>query len=168
MEVSPTNQILGVILFSAISPEYTIRSIVFTETEVLQIPISKMSELATRVSGLPVIAAWLLEAANPAIFSGLGGLVGIKMWSNLKKKTENISHVKIEKGPLPEEFVDAAKSRLRYEDIKKVKISKVMMSTDYVLNLAAGFLHTENIVFQEKAMRDVTALLNATPLVSKM
>ncbi|MCW6157894.1 MAG: hypothetical protein LVQ63_00195 [Thermoplasmatales archaeon] len=64
------------------------------------------------------------HAINPAIFSGLRDPAGIKMWSNLKKETENVSHVKIEKGPLPEEFVDAAKSRLRSKDIKKVKIQK--------------------------------------------
>ncbi|MCL5407774.1 MAG: hypothetical protein M1518_00195 [Candidatus Thermoplasmatota archaeon] len=99
-----TGQISGIILYTAISPEYTIRSIVFTDKEVIQIPLSKMSELAGRLSGLPVVASWLLEASNPAIFSGVGGLVGLKMWSNLKKKVSDLPPVKIEKGPLPPEF----------------------------------------------------------------
>jgi hypothetical protein len=168
MAEESTDQVLGIVLFAAISPDYTIRSIVFTDKEVFQIPLSQMSELATRLSGLPVTAAWLLEAANPAVFSGLGGLVGLRMWSNLKKKVAEIPPVKVERGPLPPGLIEAAKSRLPYTEIKQVKISKVMMSSDYLLKLTAGFLKTQMIVFEERAVQYVTSLVGGTPLALKM
>ena len=161
-------QISGIILYTAISPEYSIRSIVFTDKEVIQIPLSKMSELAGRLSGLPVIASWLLEASNPATFSGLGGLVGLKMWSSLKKKVSNLPPVKIEKGPLPPEFLEEAKSRLAYEEIKEVKISKIAMSSDYLLHLGAGYWHSQKIIFEGRALQEVTELVGGTSLAAKM
>jgi len=94
--------IVGAILYAADSPDYTLRSIVFTDRQVLQIPISKMSEIATKVSMVPSTVAWLFEAVNPAVFSGLGGLVGMKMWGNLKKQVADKQVVRVgdRAGPL--------------------------------------------------------------------
>jgi hypothetical protein len=168
MSDEPTGQIIGIILYAAISPDYVIRSIIFTDKEVLQVPISRIGELAQRMSGLPVVAAWLLEAVNPAVFSGLGGLVGIKMWSDLKKKVANQQPVKFIGAPIPPDIEEEAKFKLSYGDIRRVKISKIAMSTDYLLSLTAGFLHTQMIVFEGRAVEDVTSLVNKTPLSSKL
>ncbi len=160
--------IIGAILYAADSPDYTLRSVVFTDRQVLQIPISKMSEIAARVSMAPTTLAWLFEAANPAVFSGLGGLVGMKMWGSLKKQVAAKEPVRVGSGPLPPELSDAAKSRLRYDEVKDVKIKKVMMSSDLVLYLAAGFLHSQKIVFEGRAGDAVKRLIRATPLSPKL
>ncbi|MHB2037185.1 MAG: hypothetical protein ACYCPW_10660 [Nitrososphaerales archaeon] len=79
------DQIIGTILFAVESPSYSPRSVVFTDVEVLQVPLSKIGELANRASGMPIIAAWLVGFTNPVAFSGIGGLVGMKKWGDLKK-----------------------------------------------------------------------------------
>jgi hypothetical protein len=164
---SGAEQILGTILYAADSPDYTLRSVVFTERQVLQIPLSKMSELVTRASGAPTTIAWLLEAANPATFSGLGGLVGMKTWSSFKKNVSDKPVIRLDKGPLPADLLNAAKSKLPYGEIKEVKVKKVMMSSDWLLSLNAGFLHSEKIVFDGRAVSDVKSLIMSTPLAPK-
>lgn len=161
-------QILGTILYAADSPDYTLRSIVFTDKQVLQIPLSKMSELATRASGAPTTVAWLLEVANPATFYGLGGLVGMKTWGNFKSKVSDKPVVKLERGPLPGDMLDAAKSKLPYDEIKEVKLKKIMLSSDWLLSLGAGFLHSKKIVFDGRAVSDVKDLIMSTPLAPKL
>jgi hypothetical protein len=42
------------------------------------------------------------------------------------------------------------------------------MSTDYLLNLTAGFIHTQMIVFEGRELQEVTSLINETPLSSKV
>jgi len=39
-----SEQIIGIIMYSAISPNYTLKSIVFTDSRILEVPASKMSE----------------------------------------------------------------------------------------------------------------------------
>lgn len=159
--------VIGAIHYAAESPDYTIRSVVFTDQQVLQVPISKMSELAARVNMLPTTVAWLFEAANPATFSGLGGVVGMKMWGNLKKQVADKPVVQIKRGPLPPDLLSAAKSKLRYDEIKDVRVKKVMMSSDFVLDLGAGFWHSQKIFFDGRAGEDVKQLIRATPLAPK-
>jgi hypothetical protein len=161
-------QMLGTILYAANSPDYTLRAVIFTDKQVLQIPLSKMSELVTRAGGAPTTIAWLLEAANPAAFSGLGGLVGMKTWSDFKKKVSDKPVVKLDKGSLPTDLLNAAKSKLPYDEIKEVKLKKVMMSSDWLLSLSAGFLHSEKVVFDGRAVNDVKNLIMSTPLAPKL
>ena len=159
--------IIGAIRYAAESPDYTIRSVVFTDRQVLQIPLSKMSELAARVNMMPTTVAWLFEAANPAVFSGLGGLVGMKMWGNLKKQVADRPVVQIKGGPLPPDLLRAAKAKLPYDEIKDIKVKKVMMSSDLMLALGAGFMHSQRILFDGRAGEDVKQLIRATPLAPK-
>ncbi|MDG6988725.1 MAG: hypothetical protein JRN21_05290 [Nitrososphaerota archaeon] len=159
--------IIGAIHYAAESPDYTVRSVVFTDRQVLQVPISKMSELATSVSMLPTTIAWLFEAANPATFSGLGGLVGMRMWGNLKKRVADKPVVQIKGGALPPGLLSAAKSKLPYDEVKEVKVKKVMMSSDLLLDLGAGFWRSQRIVFDGRAGEDVKRLVRATPLAPK-
>lgn len=98
------DQIIGTILYAAESPSYSPRSIVFTDREVLQVPPSKIGELANRASGMPVIAAWLAGFSNPAAFSSIGGLVGMKKWGDLKKQVSDKAVVSFDKGELPDEI----------------------------------------------------------------
>ena len=168
MSTTSEEQIIGAILYSADSPDYTLRSVIFTDKQVLQIPLSKMSELVGRVSGAPAVAAWLLEAMNPATFSGLGGLVGMKMWSNLKKKVSDKPVVRLEKGVIPTELLNAGTSKLPYDEIKEVKVKKVVMSSDWLLSLSAGFLHSKKIVIEGRAVDGVKNLIKSTPLAPKL
>ena len=160
--------IIGAILYAAESPDYTLRSVVFTDRQVLQIPISKMSEIAARISMVPTTVAWLFEAVNPATFSGLGGLVGMKMWGNLKKQVADKEPVRVGSAPLPPELLSAAKSKLRYDEVKDVKIKKVLMSSDLLLAIGAGFMHSQKIVFEGRAGDAVKQLIKATPLAPKL
>ena len=160
--------IIGAILYAAESPDYTLRSVVFTDRQVLQIPISKMSEIATRMSMVPTTVAWLFEAVNPATFSGFGGLVGMKMWGSLKKQVAGKEAVRVGSAPLPPELLNAAKSKLRYDEVKDVKIKKVLMSSDLLLAIGAGFMHSQKIVFEGRAGDAVKQLIKATPLAPKL
>ncbi|MDG6901720.1 MAG: hypothetical protein JRM74_05500 [Nitrososphaerota archaeon] len=160
--------IIGAVLYAAESPDYTLRSVVFTDRQVLQIPISKMSEIAARISMVPTTVAWLFEAVNPATFSGLGGLVGMKMWGNLKKQVADKEPVRVGSAPLPPELLSAAKSKLRYDEVKDVKIKKVLMSSDLLLAIGAGFMHSQKIVFEGRAGDAVKQLIKATPLAPKL
>ena len=165
---SSEERILGAILYAAQSPDYTLRSVVFTDRQVFQVPLSKLSEFATRAGGVPTAVAWLFEAANPAVFSGLGGMVGMKMWKDLKKKVADRKVVQAKGGPLPAELLAAAKSKLAYDGVKDVKVMKVMMSSDLMLDIGAGFLHSEKIFFDGRAGDEVRSLIRATPLASRL
>ena len=161
-------QILGAILYAAQSPDYTLRSVIFTDRQVFQVPLSKLSELATRGSGVPTTIAWLFEAANPAVFSGLGGMVGMKMWKDLKKKVADRPVVQLKSGPLPAGLLEEAKSKMAYDEVKDVKVKKVMMSSDLMIDIGAGFMHSEKIFFDGRAGDDVRNLVRATPLAPKL
>jgi hypothetical protein len=163
-----SEQIVGMILYCAISPDYTLRTVVFTDRRVLEIPLSKMSELVSRTSQLPSVAAWLLEVGNPFVFSGLGSLVGLKMWKNLKKRVEGQKVVVSASGSLPPEIAYLAVRELLYEKINAVKIKKVALSNDSYLGLSAGFIHSKNIVFDSGAEEDVRNMLEKTPLGPKI
>ncbi|MDG6927936.1 MAG: hypothetical protein JRN10_04105 [Nitrososphaerota archaeon] len=149
METGNNNreQMMGVLLYSAISPDYILRTIIFTDRRVLEIPLSKISEFVGRISQLPSVAAWLVEAANPSMFGGLGSMVGLKMWKNLRKNTEGKQVVFEGNGPLPDQTTSLATSELFYDKIKSAEIKKVPLSSDYYLKLDAGFWHSKNIVF---------------------
>jgi len=134
-----SERIIGVIMYSAISPDYTLRTIVFTDKRLLEIPLSKMSELITKTNELPSVIASLFEAINPAIFSGLGNLVGLKLWKDLKKKTQDKQVVFDLEGDVPSELVKNAVRELEYEKIKWVKLKKVSMSSDAYVGIGAGF-----------------------------
>ena len=164
----PLAQIIGTILYAAESPSYNPRSVVFTDREALQVPLSKIGELANRSSGVPVIAAWLVGFGNPATLSGIGGLVGMKRWGDLKKQVHDTPVVNFDKGDLPNEILASVSSKLSYDQVKDVKIKKVMMSSDYLLQLGAGFLHTAQIVFDGRAVEDVKKLILNTPLAQKL
>ena len=161
-------QIIGTILYGAESPNYTPRSVVFTENEALQVPLSKIGELVNSTSGMPVVAAWLVGFGNPATLSGIGGLVGMKRWGDLKKQMHDRPVVSFDRGDLPDEILASVVSRLSYDKIKDVKVKKVMMSSDYLLQLGAGFLHTAQIVFDGRAVEEVKKLIRTTPLAQKL
>ncbi|MGC8562983.1 MAG: hypothetical protein ACP5UZ_06570 [Thermoplasmata archaeon] len=161
-------QMLGMILYTAISPDYLLRSIVFTDKRVIEIPLSKLSEFIGKVGQLPSVAAFLLEAANPGMFMGLGTVVGVKMWKNLKKDTEGKKSVIITETPLLQETASMGIRELPYERINVVKIKKMPLSEDAYLNLGAGFIHSKNIVFKGNEMDDVRRLVERTPLSSKI
>ncbi|MDG7007247.1 MAG: hypothetical protein JRN06_03250 [Nitrososphaerota archaeon] len=165
---SGEEQILGAILYAAQSPDYTLRSVVFTDRQVFQVPLSKLSEIAARAGGVPTAVAWLFEAANPAVFSGLGGMVGMKMWKDLKKRVADRQVLQLKSGPLPAELLAAAKSKMAYDEVKDVKVKKVMMSSDLMLDIGAGFMHSEKIFFEGRAGDEVRNLIRATPLASKL
>jgi len=161
-------QIIGIIMYSAISPDYTLKSIVFTDRRILEVPASKMSEFVSRTSQLPSVLAFLLEAANPYTFSGLGSLVGLKMWKDFKKKTEGKQVVFNTSGQLPKEITEIANRELDYDKIKSVKIKKVAMSSDSYIGVSAGFWHSSNIVFDGRATQEVKDLILKTPLAPKL
>ncbi|MGC8661133.1 MAG: hypothetical protein ACP5TZ_01345 [Nitrososphaeria archaeon] len=161
-------QIIGIIMYSAIQPDYTLKSIVFTDRRVLEVPLSKMSELVSKTSQLPSVLAFLLEAANPFTFTGLGSLVGFKMWKDFKKKTEGKQVVFSTSGLLPQEITEIANRELNYDGIKSLKIKKVPMSTDAYIGISAGFWHSSNIVFDGRAMQEVRDMILKTPLAPKL
>ena len=165
---SDEEQTLGAILYAAQSPDYTLRSGIFPQRQVFQVPISTLRELANRASGVPTAVAGLVEAANPAVFSGLGGMVGMKMWKDLKKKVADRPVVQLKSGPLPAELLAAAKSKMAYDEVKDVKVKKVMMSSDLMLDIGAGFMHSEKIFFDGRAGDEVRSLIRATPLASRL
>ena len=161
-------RMIGMILYTAISPDYLLRSIVFTDKRVIEIPLSKLSEFIGRAGQIPSVAAFLLEAANPGMFMGLGTIVGIKMWKNLKKNTEGKKSVVVTDVPLSQQMATLGIRELPYEKINVVKIKKVPLSEDAYLNLGAGFIHSKNIVFKGNEMDDVRGLIEKTPLSSKI
>ena len=161
-------RMIGMILYTAISPDYLLRSIVFTDKRVIEIPLSKLSEFIGRAGQIPSVAAFLLEAANPGIFMGLGTIVGVKMWKNLKKNTEGKKSVVVTDVPLSQQMATLGIRELPYEKINVVKIKKVPLSEDAYLNLGAGFIHSKNIVFKGNEMDDVRGLIEKTPLSSKI
>jgi hypothetical protein len=65
-------------------------------------------------------------------------------------------------------LLNAAKSKLPYDEIKEVKLKKVMMSSDWLLSLSAGLLHSEKAVFDGRAVNDVKNLIMSTPLAPKL
>jgi len=71
-------------------------------------------------------------------------------------------------GPVPSELLDVAKAKLHYDEVKDVKIKKVMMSSDMLLAIGAGFFHSQKIVFEGRAADDVRQLIMATPLAPKL
>ena len=159
---------IGMILYTAISPDYLLRSIVFTDKRVIEIPLSKLSEFIGRAGQIPSVAAFLLEAANPGMFMGLGTIVGVKMWKNLKKNTEGKKSVVVTDVPLSQQMATLGIRELPYEKINVVKIKKVPLSEDAYLNLGAGFIHSKNIVFKGNEMDDVRGLIERTPLSLKI
>ena len=161
-------RMIGMILYTAISPDYLLRSIVFTDKRVIEIPLSKLSEFIGRAGQIPSVAAFLLEAANPGIFMGLGTIVGVKMWKNLKKNTEGKKSVVVTDVPLSQQMATLGIRELPYEKINVVKIKKVPLSEDAYLNLGAGFIHSKNIVFKGNEMDDVRGLIERTPLSLKI
>ena len=161
-------RMIGMILYTAISPDYLLRSIVFTDKRVIEIPLSKLSEFIGRAGQIPSVAAFLLEAANPGIFMGLGTIVGVKMWKNLKKNTEGKKSVVVTDVPLSQQMATLGIRELPYEKINVVKIKKVPLSEDAYLNLGAGFIHSKNIVFKGNEMDDVRGLIEKTPLSLKI
>ena len=161
-------RMIGMILYTAISPDYLLRSIVFTDKRVIEIPLSKLSEFIGRAGQIPSVAAFLLEAANPGMFMGLGTIVGVKMWKNLKKNTEGKKSVVVTDVPLSQQMATLGIRELPYEKINVVKIKKVPLSEDAYLNLGAGFIHSKNIVFKGNEMDDVRGLIEKTPLSSKI
>lgn len=132
------------------------------------VPLSKISELVTRASGMPSTAAWHLEATDPATFSGLGGTAGMKALNNLKKKVSDKPVARLDKGPLPSDLLEAAKSKLLYEEIKEVKVKKVMVPSNWLLSLRAGFTHSQKIVFDRRAVDDAGSLIKSTPHAQKL
>lgn len=161
-------RMLGMILYTAISPDYLLRSIVFTDRRVIEIPLSKLSEFMGRAGQLPSVVAYLLEAANPGMFMGLGTIVGVKMWKDLKKNTEGKKSVVVTDIPLSQQMASVGIRELPYEKINVVKIKKVPLSEDAYLNLGAGFIHSKNIVFKGNEIDDVRGLIEKTPLSSKI
>ena len=161
-------RMIGMILYTAISPDYLLRSIVFTDKRVIEIPLSKLSEFIGRAGQIPSVAAFLLEAANPGMFMGLGTIVGVKMWKNLKKNTEGKKSVVVTDVPLSQQMATLGIRELPYEKINVVKIKKVPLSEDAYLNLGAGFIHSKNIVFKGNEMDDVRGLIERTPLSLKI
>jgi len=161
-------RMIGMILYTAISPDYLLRSIVFTDKRVIEIPLSKLSEFIGRAGQIPSVAAFLLEAANPGMFMGLGTIVGVKMWKNLKKNTEGKKSVVVTDVPLSQQMATLGIRELPYEKINGVKIKKVPLSEDAYLNLGAGFIHSKNIVFKGNEMDDVRGLIERTPLSLKI
>lgn len=166
--IDNNEKMLGIILYTAISPDYLLRSIVFTDNRVIEIPLSKLSEFIGRAGQLPSVAAVLLEAANPGMFMGLGTIVGVKMWKNLKKNTEGKKSVVVTEIPLPQQMASMGVRELSYEKINSVKIKNVPLSEDAYLNLGAGFIHSKNIVFKRSEIDDVRGLIERTPLSSKI
>ena len=161
-------QTIGMILYSAISPDYDLRTIAFTDRRVLEIPLSKLSELVHRTEQLPSVAASLMEALNPSTFMGLGSIVGQSMWKKLKKKTEGKKVVVMQEGQLLQQLANLAVHQLPYDKINSVKIKKIPFSDDYYLNLGAGFIHSRNIVFQGSEADEVRRLVERTPLAPKI
>ncbi|EQB64585.1 MAG: hypothetical protein AMDU3_IPLC00004G0163 [Thermoplasmatales archaeon I-plasma] len=161
-------RMIGMILYTAISPDYLLRSIVFTDKRVIEIPLSKLSEFIGRAGQIPSVAAFLLEAANPGMFVGLGTIVGVKMWKNLKKNTEGKKSVVVTDVPLSQQMATLGIRELPYEKINVVKIKKVPLSEDAYLNLGAGFIHSKNIVFKGNEIDDVRGLIERTPLSLKI
>ena len=168
MSTSEPEQMLGAIYYSAISGSgsYDLRSIIFTDREMLEVQLSKMTELA-KASASSKAASWALVFTDANAFIGLQSLLGMKRWSALKKNLGD-SQVGIEKSPLPSDILNAAAVKLPYEKIKEVKIKKVMMSSDYYLGVSAGFLHSQNIVFDGRVVDQVKSLLLSTPLATKL
>ena len=91
----------------------------------------------------------------------------MKTWGNFKKKVSDKPIVSRDRGPLSADLLNAAKSKLPYDEIKEAKVKKVMMSSDWLLSLSAGFLHSEKIVFDGRAVNDVKGLIMSTPLAPK-
>lgn len=170
MSTSEPEQILGAIYYSAISGtgSYDLRSIIFTDREMIQVPLSKMSELAPKVSTSSKAASWALVFTDANAFMGLQGLLGMKRWSALKKNLGDKPQVGTEKSPLPSDILNAAIVKMPYEKIKEVKLKKVMMSSDWYLGVSAGFLHSQNIVFDGRAVDQVKNLIMNTPLATKL
>lgn len=160
----PPEEIIGTILYAAGSPDYDPMSAVFTDRQALKVPLSRMATLA---GGGSMVAGWL-AGANPSTFSALGGLVGMRQWGNLKKQVADKPVVSLERSPLAPEVFASASAKLSYDQVKEVRVSKVMMSSDQILFLSAGFLHTMKVVFDGRAVDDVKNLVRATPLAPKL
>ena len=92
----------------------------------------------------------------------------MKKWGDLKKQVSDKPVVSFDRGELPDEIKAAAASKLSYDQIKEVKVKKVMMSSDQLLQLGAGFLHTAQLIFDGRALEDVKKLIKSTPLAQKL
>lgn len=161
----PQEQVLGTLVYAAESPNYDLMSLVLTDRQALKVPLSSMGSL---VGSGAFLASWVAGAANPFAFSGIGGLVGMKQWGNLKKEVADRPIVSSDSAPVTPEMLPASVAKLPYDKVKEVKISKVMMSSDQVLFLSAGFFKTLKVVFDGRGLEDVRRLVESTPLAPKM
>ena len=163
--MSEPEAIIGTLVVSAEAPGYDLVSLVFTDRQLLKIPVSKMGAL---VGAGSLLAGWLAGAANPFAFSGFGGLIGLRQWGNVKKQMAGMPVVGMDRTPATPELIAAATFRLPYDKVKEVKISKVWMSSDQVLSVGAGFLSSMKVVFDGRGLEEVKTLVASTPLASRL
>ena len=160
-------EILGLVVYAAELQDYALRSVILTDRQALQVPLSALSHLAAQGKFSSETAA-LIGAVSPSFFSEIGGFLGGRVWSNLKNKVRDEPVVKINRFPLPADVLNAAVMRLSYDKIKEIRIKKPMMSTDRVLYFGAGLLRSTGVLFDGRAVEDVKNLIKNTPLATKL
>ena len=156
---------IGAIAYAAkTGSSYEIVRVVFTDKQVLGIAASK---LTGRIGAGAGVVLWL-AGMDPSTGFGLGGLLGMNAWKNFKKSIEGKPMVYYQKDGVTEDLLKMASFKLPYEKIKDVSIKKIALSSDYLLNLSAGFFGTEKLAIMASAVDEVKSLLQRTPLASKL
>lgn len=163
-------RVLGTILYACSSPNYDMHTLVFTDKRILAFPLSKSADLAKDTAAYAGMAALALFAGgNPAGAYGAMGLVGIRLWKNLKKKMAGRPVLDLTERKLgPPELALNAVVDLPYSKVKKITIRKIWMSsTDQCLYVGAGVLRSERWSVAASGP-EIGALIERTPLVAKL
>ncbi len=166
---SSAEKIFGTIAFAASTTNnYALYHVIFTDKQVLGVPPQTNKDWGS-LGSASSIAMWL-AGMNPSGAFGMSGLLGMKSWNNVKKSLEGKPLVQLSSSGevLSAEMLKAAKFKLPYEKIKDVSLKKIMMSSDYLLNLGAGFLSSEKLAIAASSLEDVRSLLKETPLAQKL
>ncbi|MCL5069243.1 MAG: zinc ribbon domain-containing protein [Thaumarchaeota archaeon] len=162
-------KILGSIAFAASTTNnYTVYHVIFTDRQVVGVPPSSSKDWGSLGAGSSV-AMWL-AGMNPSGAFGASGLLGLRSWNNLKKSVAGKPLVQLGAGnePFTGEMLKAAKFKLPYEKIKDVSFKKIMMSSDYLLNIGAGFLATQKLAIDVSCLEDAKSLVKRTSLAQKL
>lgn len=160
----PGEQVLGTILHAALSPDYAIQAVVFTDRRVLGVSTAQLSRDASAAGLAGGLGAALLGAAGG---TGVSGLLGMRAWGKYKQAVAGRASVRMERAPVPPEILVAVGQEIPYEKVKAVSVKKVWGSSDTLLDVSAGFLGTGKW-FVPLTPEQVSAVIAQTPLAARL
>ena len=160
----PGEQVLGTIVHAALSPDYVIQAVVFTDRRVLGVSAAALSRSARAAGFAGDLGTALAGAAGTGAVSGL---LGLRAWGKYKQAVAGQPGVRMGRSPVPPELLAAVGHEIPYEKVKSVSVKKVWGSSDTLLDVAAGFLGTGRWA-TPLSPDEVRAVVAQTPLGARL